>query len=364
MSHANTLSQRELNRATLARQLLLERSDLSPLTALERIGGLQAQWPKPPFVGLWTRLANFEREQLSGLLRRRTAVRATMMRGTIHIVSTKDYLATRAALQPALFRGLAALRGKSEHLDIPRVLESARELFDQPRTFEDVRDALVAQYPKANERAMGYVARMMLRLVMVPTDDPWAFPANARFQLAESWLAKPVPSSEDASALLLRYFRAFGPATLADAQAWTGLQGLRPIVASLGAKLRTFKDERKRELFDVADATHPDPDTPAPIRFLQEFDNVLMGYQDRSRVLDAKHKPFVLLPGLRVAATVLVDGVIAATWKIERAKKRATIVVQLLAKTPKATTKEIAAEAERVVAFLEPDSADYDVRFG
>jgi hypothetical protein len=285
------------------------------------------------------------------------------MRGTIHLVSTKDYLATRAALQPALSRGLAALRGKSENLDIPRVLESARDLFDQPRTFEEVRDALVAQFPKTNERAMGYVARMLLQLVMVPTDDPWAYPANARFQLAESWLGKPVTSSEDASALLLRYFKAFGPATVADAQAWTGLQGLRPIVASLGAKLRVFKDERKRELFDVADATYPDPDTLAPIRFLQEFDNVLMGYQDRSRVLDAKHKPFVLLPGLRVAATVLVDGVVGATWKVERAKKRATIVVQLLAKTLKSTTKEIAAEAERVVAFLEPDSDDYDVRF-
>ena len=286
-----------------------------------------------------------------------------MMRGTIHIVSTKDFLVTRAALQPALNRGLAALRGKSENLDMPRVLESARDLFDQPRTFEEVRDALVAQFPKTNERAMGYVARMMLQLVMVPTDEPWAFPTNARFQLAESWLGKAVPSSEDASALVLRYFKAFGPASIADAQAWTGLQGLRPIVASLGAKLRTFKDERRRELFDVADATHPDPDTPAPIRFLQEFDNVLMGYQDRSRILDAKHKAFVLLPGLRVAATVLLDGVIAATWKVERAKKRATIVVQLLAKTPKATTKDIAAEAERVVAFLEPDSDDYDVRF-
>jgi hypothetical protein len=363
LSQADALSPRALNRATLAKQLLLERSDLSPLAALERVGGLQAQWPKPPFVGLWTRLANFERDQLSSLLRRRTAVRATMMRGTIHIVSTKDYLATRAALQPALFRGLAALRGKSENLDIPRVLDAARELLHQPRTFEEVRDGLVAEFPKANERAMGYVARMMLQLVMVPTDGPWAFPATARFQLAESWLGKPVSSSEDPSALLLRYFKAFGPATVADAQAWTGLQGLRPIVASLGAKLRTFRDERRRELFDVADAPHPDPDTPAPIRFLQEFDNVLMGYQDRSRVLDAKHKSFVLLPGLRVAATVLVDGLIAATWKVERSKKRATIAVQLFAKTSKATTKDIAAEAHRVVAFLEPDSDDYDVRF-
>jgi len=359
---ADTLSLRALNRATLARQLLLEPSKLSAPAALERIGGLQAQWPKPPFVGLWARLANFKREDLSTVLRKRQAVRATMMRGTIHITSTKDFLATRPVLQPVLTRGLAPIKDRGAGLDLEAVLDAAREIFKSPRTFEDARDALVAKFPKANDRALGHIARMMLPLVMVPVDDnSWAYSSVAEFQLAESWLGKPIATATDPSALLLRYFAAFGPASVADAQSWSGLQSLRAVVDKLRPKLKTFRDERGRELFDVADAPRPEDDTPAPIRFLQEFDNVLMGYQDRARILDDAHKPFVLLPGLRVASTILIDGRIAAAWKVGRVKKRAVMSIQPFQKMSKQTIAGVTAEGERLSQFMEPDAAGHDV---
>ncbi len=359
----DTLSLRALNRATLARQLLLEPSALSPRVALERVAGLQAQWPKLPFMGLWTRLADFKRDDLSEALRRRQAVRATMMRGTIHVMTAKDYLAMRGVIQPVLTRGLSPVKMAAAKLDMDAVLSAARKLFVEPLTFDAAREALVAQFPKSNDRALGHVARMMVPLVMVPTDDPWPFPAAAEFQLAESWLGKTVPNATDASSLVLRYFAAFGPASIADAQSWSGLQGLRAVVEKLRPKLRTFRDPRGRELFDLPDAPRPDEDTPAPMRFLPEFDNVLMGYQDRSRIMANSHKRYVLLPGLRVASTVIVDGVVAATWKIDRTKKQPTISIQLLEKLPKRTVADVEAEAERVVQFMEPDAGVHNVRW-
>ena len=363
LAMSDTLSLRALNRATLARQLLLEPSKLSPRAALERVAGLQAQWPKLPFMGLWTRLASFKREDLSELLRRRHAVRATMMRGTIHVTTAKDYQAIRGVIQPVLTRGLSPVKEHAAKLDMDAVISAARVLFDEPHTFEKVRDALVAQFPKANDRALGHIARMMLPLVMVPIDDPWAFPAVSQFQLAESWLEKPVPANTDPSSLVLRYFGAFGPASVADAQSWSGLQGLRSVVDKLRPKLRTFRDDRGRELFDLPDAPRPDEDTPAPLRFLPEFDNALLGYQDRARILADERRPYVFLSGLRVTSTVIVDGFVVATWKIDRMKKQSTIGIQLLEKLPKRTVVEIEREAERVVEFMDPEAPAHEVRW-
>ena len=360
----DTISLRALTRATLARQLLLEPSKLSARAALEQVGGLQAQWPKPPFVGLWTRLAKFDRDDLSSLLRKRQAIRATMMRATIHITSTKDFIATRPVLQAVLTRGLAPIQKRAENLDIDAVTKAARELFKTARTFEDARDALVEKFPKANDRALGHIARMMVPLVMVPSDDdPWAFPSIAQFQLAESWLGKPIAIAADPSALVLRYFAAFGPASIADAQCWSGLQSLRAVVDKLRPRLRAFRDERGRELFDVAEGPRPDEDTPAPMRFLQEFDNVLMGYQERARILDTAHRPFVLLPGLRVASTILIDGRIAASWKLERVKKRAVLSIQPFQKLSKQATTDIVGEGMRLSQFMEPDALGHDINW-
>jgi hypothetical protein len=359
------LTLRALNRATLARQRLLAREEGTPLDVIERLAGLQAQWPKPPFVGLWTRLARFTREDLAARLADRSAVRATMMRGTIHLVSAADYLAFRPALTPMLEAGMEAiLRQRGQALDVDGLAAAARAFYgDGARTFEAVRDHLLARHPEADERAMGYAVRMRLPLVLVPDGSLWSYPSIPSFALADAWLGEPVAAAAGPEAMLLRYFAAFGPATVADAQTWSGLKGLRPAVEALRPRLATFRDERKRELFDLPEAPRPDEEAPAPVRFLPEYDNVLLGHDDRRRIVADAHRSKVFLPGLRVAATFLVDGFTAGTWKAERKKKVATLRLEPFAEPAKKVGAELAQEGERLLRFLEPEAASFEVAF-
>jgi hypothetical protein len=362
---ATTLSLAELNRATLARQLLLERARLDVLAALEATAGLQAQLARPPFVGLWTRLRDFERADLDRALRARTAVRGTLMRATLHLVSARDYRAWRTPIQPVLTRGLAVLGERGTGIDRDAVLGAARRLLASgPRTFEDIRDHLVARFPQCNDRGLGHTVRMLEPLVQEPiAGTEWGFPSIARFALASDWIRKPLATDDDVAPLLLRYLAAFGPATVADAQAWSGLQALRPVFESLRPRLAVFRDEQKRELFDLPDAPRPDADVAAPVRFLPEFDNLLLAHQDRRRVVADAHKKAVYLPGLRVAATFLVDGTVAGTWSIDTKKGAATLTVCPFGKPAPATKRALAEEGERLAAFLAPDAKTRFVTF-
>ena len=362
------LSPRALNRATLARQMLLAREGVTPLAAIERVLGLQAQWPKPPFFGLWSRLEGFRREDLCQLVRERGAVRGTMMRGTLHLVSARDYLELRPVLQPLLTRGLqSVLKQRKVELDFADLLAAARPyLEDGPRTFEQVRDHLLGHFPQGDERAMGHAVRMLLPLVMEPTDADWGYPTVCRFALAEAWLGEPLrpeAGEEGLGALVLRYLAAFGPATVADAQTWSGLQRLRPAFEALRPRLAAFRDERGRELFDLPEAPRPPADTAAPVRFLPEFDSVVLAHDDRSRVIADEHRPAVYRPGLRVLPTVLVDGAVAGTWKTERKKKVAALVVEPFKALPKVVREELAEEGERLLRFAEPDAGAFELRW-
>src|SRR5262245_59886204 len=252
MADTPTLTLRQLNRATLARQLLLKRERIAPLRAVETLVAMQAQFPRPPFLGLWTRVAGFARADLAGLLERRQAVRATLLRGTLHLATAKDYVALRPALEPALESGLAAiLRAKGVELDLDRLVRHARGILaGGPLTFEEIREGLLKAEPQANERAMGYAVRMLLPLVQVPVDDAaWSFTTPPRFALAEKWLGRAVPAGKAAPAdqLVLRYLAAYGPSSVADVQAWSGLRGLREAVERLRPRLRAFRDEGGRE---------------------------------------------------------------------------------------------------------------------
>lgn len=360
---ATSLTRRALNRATLARQLLLAREEASPVSVLERLAGLQAQWPKPPFVGLWARIARFRREELAAALDDRSAVRATMMRGTIHLVSAADYLAFRAALAPVLESGMESiLRQRGQELDVDGLVASARKLYAQgPRTFEEVRDHLLAENPDADERAMGFAVRMRLPLVQVPDESPWSFPSIPRFAVAESWLGKPIPEPGGLEELVRRYLAAFGPSSVADAQTWSGLKGLRPTFEALRPELVTFRDERRRELFDLPEAPRPAEDTPAPLRFLPEYDNVLLAHDDRKRIVADEYRKKVFLPGLRVAATFLVDGFTAGTWKAERKRKAARLLLEPFGDLGKKERAELEEEGEKLLRFLEPDAASFEV---
>ena len=367
---APTLTQRRLNRATLARQMLLAREKREKTTALrviERLAGMQAQWPQPPYIGLWTRIDGFERADLARLFTRRDAVRATMMRGTIHVVSAKDYAAWRPMLQPLLTRGMRSiLRGVADEIDLDGLVAEARAFFDEePRTFTELRAHLVKRkhQPKIPERAMGLAVRYHLPLAMVPTDAARGFPSNADFAVAEKWLGKPVGKSDAPDALVLRYLAAFGPATVGDVQEWSGLAGLREVVERLRPKLVTFRDERKRELFDLPKAPRPDTDVDTPVRFLPEFDNLILAHSDRSRFIAEQHRAFVFLPGLRVLQTILVDGFVAGTWTIERVKRSATLVVEPFGALSKKVEREVAAEGDALLRFHDADAESFDVRF-
>ena len=357
-----TLSTRQLNRALLARQMLLAREKATAVEAVEQLVGLQAQLARPPFVGLWTRLEGFRRNDLLGPLHERQIVRVTAMRGTLHLMSAADYVELRGALQPGLTRGLqSVLRDRAKDLDLDALVKEARIFF--PGTFDGFRAHLKKKDPQADERAMAYVIRLNLPLVQVPAEDRWGFPAAADFAMADAWLKKKV-STEPAPAhtLVRRYLAAFGPATPGDAQAWSGLQGLREVFEELRPSLVTFRDARKRELFDLPDAPRPAEDTPAPVRFLPDFDNLVLSHDDRTRIIADEHRPLVTLKNLQVRATFLVDGFVAGTWKIERKKKTATLILEPFGKLDKKTLAALEREGDTLLRFAEEDAELREVR--
>jgi hypothetical protein len=344
--------------------MLLERVPSTPLDVVERLAGLQAQVPRPPFVGLWTRLERFAREDLVARLHDRSIVRATMMRGTIHLVSATDYLAFRGVLHASLVRAPESVyRRQLAGMDIPALLERGREFFARPATFDALRKHLQAHQPDADARAPAYLVRMHVPLVQHPTDDPWGFPASADFGLADAWLGAPVPiASSPPHELVRRYLAAFGPATPADAQAWSGLQNLRSVFEELRSSLVTFRDERNRELFDLPDAPRPDEDTVAPVRLLPEYDNVVLGHKDRTRIIDDAHRPRISTPNLQIRATYLVDGRVAGVWRTEKARRSATLILEPFQRLTKVARQALEREAESVLEFLEPEASARAVR--
>jgi hypothetical protein len=354
-----TLTLRRLNRATLARQMLLSRERVGAETAVERLCGLQAQEPKPPFIGPWTRLEGFRREELRLALHERRVVRATLMRGTLHLASARDYAALRATLQPALTRGMSVLGARAQGLELAEVLPAARALLEErPRGFDELRAELLREFPHVNDRALGFAVRMHLPLVMLPTGDRWAFPPASDFTLAETWLDEPLAG--DAPQLLVRrYLAAFGPATAADAGEWSGLRGLREILDTMRPQLRVFRDERGRELFDLEDAPHPDEDVPAPPRFLPEFDNLVLAHADRTRVLADECRGEVVTKNLRVRATFLVDGFVRGTWSVKRKRDKATLHLAPFEPLPAGALTGLREEGEALLRFVEDDAATF-----
>jgi hypothetical protein len=255
------------------------------------------------------------------------------------------------------------LKGRAEGLDLEALARAARACVDeQPRIFEEIRAVLRAQWPRADERAMGYAVRTHLPLVQVPSETRWGWPSAACFAAAATWLGTPIDGLPDLPGLVLRYLAAFGPATPADAQTWSGLRGLKETFEALRPKLRVFRDEKGRELFDLPKAPRPAEDTKAPVRFLPEYDNLLLAHADRSRVIDDEHRKRVVTANLRVLATFLVDGRVAGTWKIERGKTAAALVLEPFVPIAKTLRAELAAEGTALLRFLEEDARSFEVR--
>ena len=357
-----TLTRRALGRATLARQLLLERAPLGAAEAVARLGGLQAQEARPPFVGLWSRLEGFAARDLHDALHDRHVVRGMAMRATLHMQTAGDHLATRAALAPVMERAVKVLGTRAAGLETGPVLTAAGEyLAAGPRTFAEIRDHLAGVFPAVNERALGYTVRTLMPLVMVPTDDRWSFPADARFTPTEAWLGAPVDPAAGPEALVERHLAAFGPASAADVQAWSGLTGIAAVLKGMAARLETFQGEGTRVLYDLPDAPRPDEDVPCPPRFLPDFDSLVLAHADRTRVIADEHRPQLVTKNLRVRATFLWDGEAAGTWGVERSKSTAILRVAPFAKLPRGAAAALRDEAEALVRFVEPEAGAHEV---
>lgn len=365
------LSRRALNRAYLARQLLLARATLPAEAVIEQLVGMQAQNQLDPYVGLWTRLEDFRPEELSGLIADRRAVRAVaMMRTTIHLLTARDWLALRPVLQVVQERGFWT--GSPFHkdlvgLDMDEVLAAGRAVLDEtPMTGPALGKVLAERWPGRNASSIGYAVRYLVPVVQIPPRGLWGQGGQPVLATAEHWLGQAVGTDASADTMVLRYLAAFGPASVMDIQAWSWLTRLGVVVERLRPRLRTFRDEQGRELFDVPDGALPDPDTPAPPRFLPIFDNLLLSHKDRSRVTADLASWTVGVDQFdRVFAggSFLVDGFIAGGWRINRERGRATLVVLPIVPLSASDRAAVADEGARLLEFSAADATDREVTF-
>ena len=358
-STAPVLGVRALNRATLDRQLLLRRTALTAEQAVEHLVGLQAQNVKPPYYALAARLDGFDPEELSASMAGRRVVRIVTLRSTIHTHTADDCLTLRPLVQPARDRELTVFRKGLEGVDLDRLARLARDLVEaEPRTMKQLREALSVEWPDADPQSLAVAARCTLPLVQVTPRGLWGRSGQVALTTAEHWLGRPAEPAPAPDATVLRYLAAFGPASVKDMQTWAGLTRLRDAFERLRPRLVTFRDDKGVELFDLPDAPRPDPDTPAPPRFLPEFDNLLLSHADRTRVVPPEHWGRTW-QGNQAHSALLVDGFLAGVWRLESD----ALVVEPFARLTKEQRGEVTEEGQRMLKVMHPGSS-YDIRFG
>jgi hypothetical protein len=361
------LDARALNRATLARQLLLERVGLGVGAALERLVGMQAQIPNDPYIGLWSRLRGFRPEELGDLILRRRAVRAALMRGTLHLVSARDLIALRPAMDPVLERMLwtgspFGRRLRRTGLDLDEVVAAGRSLLEErPRTSAELRALLDERWPGHDAEALSFVVTLLVPVVQVPPRGVWGRSGRPTWGDAGSFLGRRFGAGIPLEDLVLRYLRAWGPASVMDAQAWSGLTRLGEVVERLRQRLRVFRDGDGRELFDVPRGPRPDPDTPAPVRFLPVYDNVVLGYADRTRMIGEARPGLSGSSVMGDVGSVLVDGTVGALWKVRNDRHGAVMEIRTLGRPSERASTAMAEEGSRLLAFMKP-AGERDVR--
>jgi DNA glycosylase AlkZ-like len=356
------ISTRALGRTLLARQHLLARVDLAPVAMVERLVGMQAQEPRDPYLGLWSRIDGFDPSELETALLNRSVVRIVAMRGTIHLLTADDALGLRHLFQPVLDQEMAR---HSQHktvlagLDLDPVSAFATEVLVAPLSLPRLRAALTERFPDHDPAALVFACRNTVPLVQAPPRGLWTKTGAVSYVAAEHWLEGPAsPSSIDA--LALRYLGAFGPATVADFATFTRLTGLREVFERVRPQLRTWTDEAGRELFDVADGQIADADLPAPVRFLPQYDNVLLSHADRSRITGGL--PPELYPQDAVGlGHVLVDGRVQATWRREKVRGGTTRIVIAHAGLAKKLQSAVEIEAHRAQPILANGAPEGDV---
>ncbi|MEW9529768.1 winged helix DNA-binding domain-containing protein [Microbispora sp. NPDC049125] len=356
------LERRRLSRALLARQMLLERGDATAEEVIARLAGMQAQAPYAPYFGLWTRLQGFGTDDLADALTGRRVVRVALMRSTVHLVTTADYRSLRTWVQPALDRELDTAFNKAlAGLDRAAVVEAGRVLLGERHlTPRELGQALNERWPDREPRALATVVRNLVPLVQVPPRAVWGAGGATRYAMAALWtgtVPAPVPDPEG---IVLRYLAAFGPASVKDVQTWAGLTRLHPVMERLRPRLAVFRDEQGVELFDLPDAPRPGADTPAPVRFLPEYDNLLVSHADRTRVIsDEARRRVTTRNGMR--ATFLVDGQVRGAWKLDTDRAAATLEIDSFWPLSAAERAEVEAEGARLLEFAAPETT-HDLR--
>ncbi len=357
----DVLDDRTLNRALLERQMLLRRRRMPALGAVERLVAMQAQEPRDPYVALWSRLDRFRPATLAEPIADRRAVRMTLLRGTLHLVTARDAIGLRALIQPVIegvLYGSSPLRNAVGSVETAELLRMLRSLLEQrPHTRAELVKEIAARWPDLDATSLGY-AMYLIPTVQVTPRGVWGESGRSAFTTVDAWLGRPIDHDVEPDEMLLRYLAAFGPATVADAQSWSGLSGLRGAFERLSPRLRTFQDGRRRELFDVPNGPLPTPATPAPARFLPEYDNIVLGHKDRSRI--ASDIPMWSEVGW---GTVLVDGFVAARWKLEREGAEAALRIEPFRKLSQQERAAASEEGTRLLSFLAPDAARPRVRF-
>ena len=358
-----TLTTRQLNRALLARQWLLARKRRSVRDAVHALAGLQSQEPKDPYVALWSRIEGFEPQRLRDAGRRKRIVRGSYLRGTLHTASADDFIALRLLLQPVIDREVAARRKLMVGFEATALESAARALMaDAPLTAQQLGERLQPRFPAAQKAGIAYWVRNRIALAIVPGEERWGYRRPPLFVPAEQWLECPLSRDTPQAALLLRGLSAIGPASAADLRAWSGMAGIGPVLEALRPQLRSFRDEGGRELFDLPAAPRPRAETPAPVRLLPEYDNVLLSHADRTRIQPPRHAHHFVAANGRRPCALLVDGFVRGAWRNASAHGAATIEVRLFEKIPAAARAEVGVEAEALLRMLEPDATACDVR--
>ena len=355
------LGRRALNRALLARQLLARRSAMPVAQALEHLVGLQAQAPMPPYQGLWSRLEAFDPHELGRMLTEREAVRLTLMRGTVHLVTARDALRLRPLLQPAVEQVLGRWLAQAR-VEAAAVAPAVRALLGAaPLTARELGRRLVEQGLGEDAEAVGHAARVHAALVQVPPRGVWGRGGQARYAPLESWVGDgAAAASSTLDELFVRYLGAFGPASVRDAQNWSGLTRLSTVAERLRPRLVAFRDEDGTELFDLPDAPRPGEDAPAPaVRLLGQFDNVLLGHADRRRIVPEGLPWEPMGVRARFTNSLLLHGMLGGGWWVQDE----TLTVRLFRAAPKRVRDAIAEEAEGMLAFMRPGAAARAVRF-
>jgi hypothetical protein len=361
------LGPRALNRALLERQMLLRRSDLSAFDAIEHLVGMQAQSPLAPYVGLWTRLEGFRPGELVRLTNDREVVRIALMRNTVHLVTSQDCLMLRPLTQVIFDRDLRVnttfaprLRG----IDVGALAAAGRALVEEhPRTNAELGALLGERWPERDAASLAFAIRSQVPLVQVPPRGIWGKGGQVRCTSAEAWLGRPLYADPSAEDMVVRYLAAFGPATVKDIQQWCGLTRLRDVVERLRPRLVTFRDEAGNELFDLPDAPRPGPDTPAPARFLPEYDNLFVSHADRTRVISEADLERLRATERLVRGSMLVDGFFRGLWQIRQQRGVATLHIESYGPLPNHDRESVADEGAHLLAFAASDAKVRDIEF-